>query len=154
MTSPDTLCPKHSKDRNGGSTPGTFNGCKACEKVNALTELRALCPPGTTVYTVLRSVSRSGMTRSISPLVMVDGEPRNLTWLVSKALGWPVRQDFNDGVRCDGAGMDMGFHLVHSLSYALHGMQGAEIVRCYCKATDDPTADHFRPGYTLNHRWL
>lgn len=129
-------CPKHPR-----MSPGGIDCCKACDKLQALAELRALLPPGSTVYTILRSVSRSGMSRVITPLVLTASGPRFLTYAVASALGLPVKRGFVDGLRIDGGGMDMGFHLVSSLSYALHGMT----------QRSDTTE---RPGYTLTHRWL
>lgn len=137
---PRERCPKH--DAQGVYTDPPE--CKACQRQDALAELRALLPPGSTVYTILRSVSRSGMTRIITPLVIQNGEPVNLTWRVGKVLGWGIRHGFQDGIKCDGCGSDMGHDLVHSLSYALHGT-GPE--KCSYH-------DEHRPGYTLNHRWL
>src|SRR5690349_7420785 len=144
------LCPKHDKQsRTGkGITPfGAAEKCKACNKANALAELRALCPPGSTVYTILRSVSRSGMSRVITPLVLTPDGPRYLTHTVGTLLGLTSKRGFQDGLRIDGGGMDMGFHLVNSLSYALHGMGRGREIHALSGNTD-------RPGYTLNHRWL
>lgn len=73
-----------------------------------------------TVYTILRHVSRSGMTRVISPIVIIDNKPLDISYLTSKALGW--KQDKNHyGVKVSGCGMDMGFHLVYQLSHAVFG---------------------------------
>src|SRR5690349_3235215 len=99
-------------ERHAFEGTASLPNCHGCQKADALTELRALCPPGTTVYTILRSVSRSGMTRSITPIVMKDREPVNLTWLVNKALNRRTVRAFQDGVKCEGAGMDMGYDLV------------------------------------------
>ena len=85
------------------------------EQSEALDKLRATFHPGDTVYTVLRHVSRSGMSRSISVL---DHDNHDVSFWVSRALGWPVDQK-NYGVKVSGCGMDMGFHLVYSLSHVL-----------------------------------
>lgn len=125
------------------------------ERETALTELRALCPPGTTVYTVLRSVSRSGMSRVIDLYVIQDGEPRWLSGYARHVLDYRLAKQ-DRGLCVSGGGMDMGFHLVHSLSYALHGTDPdapiftAEAMRLTLH--DKPEC--LRPGYTLNHRWL
>jgi hypothetical protein len=54
--------------------------------------------------------------------VVSGGEFVNITWLAARALGEPVRDDkFGRRViRVGGCGMDMAFHIVNSLSYALH----------------------------------
>lgn len=82
----------------------------------AQTELRRMLPPGSTVQTILRHVSRSGMTRAISPVV--DGE--DATWLVCKAFPFFKRNARHDGITVGGCGMDMGFWLVYELSHALY----------------------------------
>lgn len=88
------------------------------EREEALAKLRELCPPGTTVYTKLNHVSRSGMSRSITPFLIVDGEPRYITWSVAVLFG--QSRDKYDGLKIDGCNMDMGFHLVYNLSHYLY----------------------------------
>lgn len=88
------------------------------EKAEALACLRKLCTPGTTVYTKLNHVSRSGMSRSITPMVMIDNEPRYMAWSV--AVLFNQSRDKYDGIRVDGCGMDMGFSLVYTLSRILY----------------------------------
>lgn len=69
------------------------------------------------IYTILRSVSRGGMTRTIS-LHYFDldwGRMVHLNYVASVLLG--LRQDrYQDGVIVKGCGMDMGFDLVYRLS--------------------------------------
>lgn len=111
---------------------------KQQERQDAIEQLRTLCPPGTTVYTILRSVSRSGMRRIISPVIIKDNEVYHLTGLVADVLG---RSTKDGGIVENGAGMDMGFHLVYSLSRALYAQ--SNLAR--------PDRDG---GYSLNQRWL
>lgn len=111
------------------------------ERADAIAKLREMLPPGTEVYTILRHVSRSGMMRHISLVIIKDGELVDITWRASKALDWPMSKDH--AIKVGGCGMDTGFHLVHSLSYAIHGHDnhGGEGVT--------------RSGYILlKHRWL
>lgn len=116
---------------------------KERERAEAIEALRKLLPKGSTVYSVLRHVSRSGMLRRID-FFSVDrerGDHNYLSGYIGKALGYKFAQR-GDGLVVGGCGMDMGFHVVHNLSYALHGMnnhdgEGSE-----------------RSGYTLSHRWL
>lgn len=110
--------------------------------------LRQMLPPGTTVYTVLRHVSRSGMDRVVSCYVMgKDGNGECAPhWLpsprIARVLGPGWRDDpKRDGNHVGGVGMDMGFHLVYTLSYALYG-KGK-----YGQAADDA-------GRVLTQRWL
>lgn len=87
-----------------------------------------------TVFTILRNVSRSGMQRTIEPVIFIHGEPRWLGYSVSKLLDWPFDQA-QEGVKVRGTGMDMGFHLIYTLSAVLYGY-------------DD------EGGYKLNQQWL
>lgn len=118
----------------------------------ALEELRHLVRPGNTVFTQLRHVSASGMTRAISfwlPYVKSDGTAglTKLDWyMVQAGLGKFDRK--HDGIRVSGCGMDMGFHMVYNLGYALwpngtvepHGTRNGE-----------PDTDG---GYALKHQWM
>jgi hypothetical protein len=103
------------------------------EREEAIEQLRKWVPKGSTVYTILRHVSKSGMQRVISVVVFLpdethvnNGKPILIhpNYYVSKALGWPLKIKMgHDGVVVDGCGMDMGFHLVSTLSYALYGVK-------------------------------
>lgn len=95
------------------------------ERTEAIAELRELIKPGDTVRTILRHVSSSGMTRWISPVIVRtddDGDPyvQDISYYASKALGWKLGTRGHDGIEVGGAGMDMGFHLVYSLSSDLY----------------------------------
>lgn len=92
------------------------------EKAEALAKLREWIKPGDTVYTILRNVSRSGMSREIGVVLLANGEDGRTidlhpNYSVAVVLG--ERCGKRDGVIVGGAGMDMGFHLVYSLSSAL-----------------------------------
>lgn len=97
----------------------------------ALEHLREVLPAGSTVYCVLEHVSRSGMSRRIKVYATgTDGELFHISHTVSLVTGYP-RTVGRDGVKIGGAGMDMGWDLVHTLGVYLHG-----------------------DGYALTHRWL
>lgn len=100
---------------------------------SVLDQLREAIPSGSTVFTILRSVSRSGMTRHISPITFTaDCEPRNFSFLIAQVTGYRLtRAGGDNALVLHGAGMDMGFELVYTLSRAL-----------------------YQDGYALNHRWL
>lgn len=99
------------------------------------------------VNLVLRHVTRSGMSRSISAFTIVEGDPYVLDYRISKILGWSTDQR-NGGVKVSGVGMDMGFHLVYSLACVVAPPRGPE----------NPAYVNGRkvedPGYNLSHRWL
>jgi hypothetical protein len=89
-----------------------------------------------TVYTILRRVSSSGMTRHISLKIAQGGEIYDITYTAALALGDKLHDvnGFNT-LKVNGCGMDMGFHLVYSLSSVLfHGEE--------------------RAGYKIAQRWM
>ena len=88
------------------------------------------------IYTFLRHVSKSGMSRDITlKLVDGDGTLRDITYTAALAIGETPRDNYGRRViRVHGCGMDMGFHLVYSVSHALY--DGQE-----------------RAGYVIHHEW-
>lgn len=140
------------------------------ERADALDQLRALFPPGSTARTILRHVSRSGMTRAIS--VVAEGE--DVSWLLARAGIGRVNQT-HGGITVGGCGMDMGFSLVYNMSYALYpdgfGCTGEDAYRDGdngervrpCPSSDHNNGDrdytpgrvHERDGgYAVSQRWL
>lgn len=100
-------------------------------------DLLAALKAGDTVYTVLRGVSRSGMSRHIDLYVIgEDRRPWRISGLVRRVLD--MRTNKQGALKIKGCGMDMGFHVVNSLSMALF---------CPDKYTHDG-------AYALNHAWL
>jgi len=73
------------------------------------------------VYTFLRHVSKSGMSRDITLKIVDDeGTLRDITYTAAIALGEKPRDLHGwNVIRVGGCGMDMGFHLVYSLSSVL-----------------------------------
>src|SRR3990170_3906522 len=110
-----------------------------------------------TVYTILRHCSRSGMVRHISLMVINDSQPLDIGWLASKVLGW--KQSDDGGINVSGCGMDMGFHLVYSLSSVLYP-NGFQCIGNQCNSNDHMNGDkdysphlHREGGYFLKQRW-
>ena len=91
---------------------------KQKEQIDAVRELREILKPGDTVYTNLKHVSRSGMSRVIMPFIIRDNSPRYLGWTVSKAIDERYNRE-KEGIVMGGCGMDMGFELVYRLSRVL-----------------------------------
>jgi len=134
------------------------------EQREAVDQLRAILPPGSTVHTVLRHVSRSGMSRSISLVVCDNGEPSDITWLAVRAGLGRFDRD-RGGIKVAGCGMDMGFSLVYDLGRTIypdgHCCSGPD-----CPSNDHSNGDrtyngngdwthtHADGGYALRHRWL
>lgn len=150
------------------------------EVASAHAKLREWIKPGDTVHTVLDSVSRSGMSRTIRLLLIQcqNGEAITLhpNYNAARVLGYSQAKR-GDGLIVGGCGMDMGFHLVHSLGYALFGKEASEgtgkaandLRRAIGKVTKNylcqggaTMPDWRKPdrvwfgaaGYALNHRWL
>ena len=128
------------------------------EKAKALATLRSLCPPGSTIYCKLNHVSRSGMSRSITPLVFIDDEPRYLTHAACVLLD--QSRDKYDGVAVSGCGMDMGFNLVYTLSRIAYpsGFDCIGEKPTRCPSCDHSNGDrnysphhHENGGYAISH---
>jgi hypothetical protein len=120
--------------------------------------LRTLITPGTIIYTGLQHVSASGMMREIKVYVMKDNEPIHISYSVACVLGYS--QGKSDGIRVAGCGMDMGYHIMMSISY--HFFRGGfECIGKGCPSNDHSNGDrnyephhHESGGYALSHRWL
>lgn len=147
------------------------------EKQEAFDRLREWIKPGDTVHTICDHVSRSGMSRNIRVVLLKDGDAFHPNHAVSVVLDYP-RASKGDGLRVGGCGMDMGFHIVNSLGYALFGKEASEGIgeeanelrrqifkaaRFYMmqggrKEEPDctkPDREWFgAAGYAIKHRWL
>lgn len=89
------------------------------QRESAIESLKKILPEGSTVYTVVKHVARSGMMRRILPIAIVKGEAKNISVAVSEILEWKWTDD--DAVQVGGCGQDMTFHLTYSLAQALYG---------------------------------
>lgn len=127
-------------------------------RADAITRLREAIPAGSTVYTVLLNASRSGMSRTIKCLAVINeydsrmdydesgmtsfskeitgSHIRDISMDVAKALEIRLSKD-QEGVIIGGCGMDMGFHIVSSLSRVLF-----------------PDSVDPAPDYVIKHRWV
>ena len=90
--------------------------------------------PGDVIYTTVRHVAPSGMSRTIDLYKFEScdrhGEVRFvlLSGNVARATGLALAKDrfgSDNGVKIGGAGMDMGAHLVEALSHAMFGSDRA-----------------------------
>lgn len=91
-------------------------------------------PKGATLYTVLRRVSRSGMTRFIDVFIIDDNKPCPVVVLEHEDCAKNAEQAWSKWgaeYKVTGCGMDMGFDLVYKLGYLVHN-----------------------DGYYFSHRWL
>lgn len=121
---------------------------KEQEKQEAIEELKKFIKPGDTVFTVLRHVSRSGMSRAIDLYVMQDNEPWRISWTAAKLLeGYDKTHEAR---KAGGCGMDMGFHLVYTLSRILF----RDNYFCTgegCSSNDHVNRDTHPEGTCLDH---
>ncbi len=128
--------------------------------------LRKEFPIGGVVHTVLRHVSKSGMTRAISVVAVSGGESYDLSYRVARVLGYKIDPRWG-GLKVGGSGMDMGYHVAYSLSRALYSdgfpCTGEDHGPGRCPSNDHfnerernytPGRVHSDPGYALNHRWI
>ena len=103
---------------------------KEKEKIEAIEHLKKYINKGDTLYTSVQKVSTSGMYRHIKVISIKDNNPSYWSYYVAKVLEWSYK-DKTNAVGVGGCGMDMGFHLVYTLSRIL-----------------------FKDGYALKHRWI
>ena len=89
----------------------------------AIEILKEHIKPNDTLYTQLEHVTKSGMTRFIRVRQIKDDYPYYFTGLVSKALDWKYSDRYH-AIEVGGGGMDMGFHLINTLSYTLYNDGG------------------------------
>lgn len=132
---------------------------KQREQAEAIERLREWIKPGDTVYTILRHVSASGMTRAISVVIQDEDGPHEVDGTVARAMGEKF-DNRHGGIRIGGAGMDMGFHLVYGLSRTLFP-DSFDCIGEGCPSNDHSNGDrdytphrHSDGGYALRHRWL
>lgn len=111
---------------------------KERERQEAIAQLREWLKPGDTVYTILRHVSRSGMSREIGVVILKDGADLHPNYSTAKAID--ARQGKYDGVVMGGCGMDMGFALVYNLSSALWP-DGFGCIGEGCRSNDHSNGD-------------
>lgn len=106
---------------------------KTAEKSYGYQLLKRL-PQGTTLYTILRRVSRSGLTRFIDVRIIENNTPIAIVVFELEDCAKTAEQAWHKWgaeYKVVGCGMDMGFDLVYRLGYLVH-----------------------QDGYYFNHKWL
>lgn len=114
--------------------------------------LRKWLKPGSTVWTILRHVSSSGMSRRISCLILVKGAPMDISGYVADVIDYR-RNDKDGAIITGGCGMDMGFHLVYSLSRRLWP-NGYKLPKGESGRNGDTSGKDTDGGYALKQRWI
>ena len=128
------------------------------DRLEAIKNLRKRIRPGMTVYTVLRHVSRTGMTRGIDVYLVKKSTHVWITGYVGKAIGCPQSmKDWQQSkvLRISGCGSDMGFEVVYNLGRVLfpQGFVPEKAKKHGRNGTPDTELDT-DGGYSLNHKWL
>jgi hypothetical protein len=103
-------------------------------KEEAIKTLKENIKKGDVIYTQLNHISQSGMMRHIQLRQIKNNYPLDWSRLVAVALDWKeAKNKFGsyNGIKVGGCGMDMGFHLVYTLSRVL-----------------------YNDGYAIKHNWL
>ena len=135
------------------------------ERDEYVAKLRETLKPGDTLHTVLRSVSRSGMSRVIDVFHFYKdekGEIRQewLSYWIAKACRLSFKTEGREGIKIAGCGMDMGFEIVYTLGRTLWP-NGFECAGEKCRSNDHSNGDrnrephaHSDGGYALRQEWL
>lgn len=100
-----------------------------------------------TLHTILRHVSKSGLSRDISvKLATTQGHILDVTYMCAEILGQKLthRNGYNT-ITIKGAGMDMGFEIVYRVSRAVYGDNPI--------TPEQQQADR-DAGYVIRHEWL
>ena len=152
---------KTTKTEEKKTTPTTetkkvWKDYRTAQQKEAVKVLRELgVRPGTTLYTTVTHVARSGMSRHIR--VFVKGKRgsdplREVSWQVGKAIKERVK---DDGIVVGGCGMDMGFHVVYELGRVMFP-KGGPLSKSGRRAQEERSGETRERdgGYLLRQRWL
>lgn len=127
-------------------------------KNNAIAFLKKNLKPGATVYTIVRHVSSSGMSRSISAFIVLKNEHTKkqeiqcIDFWVSRAL----EQNFDrnkGGLKVHGCGMDMCFDLVYRIGRKLYP-KGFKLPKGKRGRNGDTSGFDTDGGYALHYENL
>lgn len=137
------------------------------EKAQAHQDLLKILGNNNKVYTILKHVSSSGMSRHIDVVVIQDSKPKNINWYIEKLGLYKRAKSFDtknaNSLRVSGCGMNMGFDVVYNLSTTLYP-NGYKCQGEICHSNDhfnDHTCEkikskhhHRDGGYALKQEWL
>ena len=91
------------------------------EKQEAIDNLKRLFEKEKQIYTICRNVSRSGMSRDISFIVFQNNKPVHISYWLHKAFGYKLAgKNQYTALKIGGCGMDMGYHVVNTVSRLLY----------------------------------
>lgn len=120
---------------------------------NSTKYLKKLFARNTRVYTSVKRVSSSGMSRHILVYVSRKNQIIDITWHVGNVAGY-THSDKTGGLIVGGCGMDMGFHLIYSLSRCLYP-KGYKLPKSQKYGRNGDTSGFDKDGgYRLKQQWL
>jgi hypothetical protein len=124
------------------------------DSAQAHARLCGLCPPGTTVYSIKRSVTRSRLTTYLDFVVFEQstGSVVNVTQYIAAVLR--LKQTDDGWIVARGWGEDCAWQVLHQLSFSLHGLFGkgrGVNPQSPCDVTD---SENYRAGHSLKQQWL
>lgn len=128
---------------------------KRQKKEEAIQYLRSILTPGSVVYTTVKQVAPSGMSRHISCYISKDGQIEDVTFYVGRACEYR-QSDKTYGLVVSGCGMDMGFAVIYDLGRVLfpQGFKPSEAGRSHGRNRTSADAIDTDGGYALTQRWL
>ena len=107
--------------------PRTKKEIKLHEKAYAETKLNQILKRNETIYSVIRHVSQSGMTRHITFFIIKDGQVWHIDNLISDYLDYRTNKRFNALV-VGGCGMDMAFSVVNNLQGEMNYSKNTDFI--------------------------
>jgi hypothetical protein len=119
---------------------------------NTRKELRKMLKPNTTIYTVTRHVSQSGMMRHISAFVIYKGKLVTLDWYIEK-LDIAKRSKGGYGLVVNGCGMDMHFWLTYELGRMVYP-KGFKLTKSMYGRNGDTSGYETDGGYAFRKESL
>lgn len=93
----------------------------------AIDRLRYFFKPGSTAYTNLAHVTRSGLTRSVKVFAVKNGQIVDVSDYVATALDKPLDR-INGGVKMGRTGTDMGYTLIQQMSATIHANSRSKLL--------------------------
>lgn len=126
---------------------------KSEDYLNSEKYLKKLFARDQRIYTSIKRVAPSGMSRHISVYVARKNQIIDITWHVGHITGYSRNRD-TGGLVVGGCGMDMGFHLIYSLSRCLYP-KGYKLPKSQKWGRNGDTSGYDKDGgYKLKQQWI
>lgn len=113
------------------------------KKTKEIAEVLRALKPGDKIYTSVSHVSQSGMLRRVRVFIVDDGEIRDITGQVARAIDHNLN---NQGIKMVGCGYDVTFEIVYSLGRVLFPSGSPCVGEGICLSNDHLNGDR---DYTL-----